>query len=126
MGILENKKILIVDDEKDIRSVLKDEFELEDATVIEAENGLMALEVLKNNQIDFIVSDVKMPIMGGDRLLDEVRKLNPLLPKVILVTGFADLTESDAIRRGAEKMFHKPFDPVLISTYIAEKLNSGK
>ena len=81
MGKLENKMILVVDDEKDIRSVLKDEFEL-----------------------------------------DEVRKLNPTLPKVILVTGFADLTEADAVRRGAEKMFHKPFDPVLISSYIAEKL----
>ncbi len=122
MGKLENKMILVVDDEKDIRSVLKDEFELEDARVIEAENGEMALAALKGNHIDFIVSDVKMPIMGGDRLLDEVRKLNPTLPKVILVTGFADLTEADAVRRGAEKMFHKPFDPVLISSYIAEKL----
>lgn len=61
--------------------------------------------------------------MGGERLLDEVRKLNPNLPKVILVTGFADLTEADAVRRGAEKMFHKPFDPEKISSYIAQKLN---
>lgn len=125
MGKLKNKKILIVDDEKDIRGVLKDEFELEDATVIEAENGESALLALKNNQIDFIVSDVKMPIMSGDRLLDEVRKLNPLLPKVILVTGFADLTEADAIQRGAEKMFRKPFDPEVISSYISQKLKES-
>ena len=84
-----NKSILFVDDEKPIlRSIIR-LFNLSDYNVFSADNGDYALEILKNNKIDMIVSDMRMPQMHGYELLDKVKTTYPKVARLIL-SGYAD------------------------------------
>ncbi len=102
------KTILIVDDEPDLREIFADEFKSEGATVLEAENGTTALEIAKREKLDAVITDIRMPGGGGIELLDNLKKLSPNVPVVMLITGFADFTHEDAYHKGADAIFSKP------------------
>ena len=104
---LKGKKILLVDDEKDILDCLTDIFEPLGCILYTAHHGKRALEIIKSNHIDLIISDVKMPIING---LSVLRSLDTLTnaPPLILITGVANISMGDAYR--AEMIFSKPFD----------------
>jgi CheY-like chemotaxis protein len=118
MKILAGKNVLVVDDEEALREILRDELENLGALVVEAENGLVALEKLKSQQFDAIVSDIRMPKCDGVELLDRVRGLYPTLPIMLFVTGFSDLSIEDAYNKGAAALFSKPFDVNAIAQSI--------
>lgn len=105
----DQKTILIVDDEPDIRELLVLEFELLKFRVLEAGNGKQAAEIAKKEKIDVIISDIRMPGGDGVTLLKELRQINPFSPPVILITGFADISTPQAFDAGAEAIFMKPF-----------------
>lgn len=104
-----NKTVLIVDDEKDLRDLLRFEFELEGWIVHEAHNGTEAFKVFGDQKIDAIITDVRMPGGDGIQLLDKVHEKSPSTP-VLVVTGFADITPQEAMNRGAHAVLTKPFD----------------
>ncbi len=106
----ERKSILVVDDDIDIREAISSYLQLEGYNTIEASNGKDALKIVKDQQIEFVVSDIRMPDGGGLFLVDELRKIDRLLPYVILVTGQADITREEAIRRGALDLLKKPLE----------------
>lgn len=105
--------ILVVDDEKDFRDLLRFHFEDLGYLVLEAGDGQEALEVFteRRRQIDLVITDIRMPRLDGERLIQELRKRVPHLP-IIGVTGHMDL--QDALRMmgwGAYFYLHKPLDP---------------
>ncbi len=104
----EGKTVLVVDDEKDLCEIVS--FELEDIgfSVVTAHNGVEAFEVVQSQEIDLIVSDVRMTGGDGIELLENVKAYNPEKPPVILMTGFADVTEKDVLEKGAISMLAKP------------------
>lgn len=106
----ERKSILVVDDDIDIREAICGYLKLEGYETIEASNGKEALEIVRDKKIEFVVSDIRMPDGGGLFLLDELRKIDRVLPYVILVTGQADITREEAIKRGALDMLKKPLE----------------
>lgn len=106
---LTNKKILVVDDEKDIVDILATELVALGAIPIIAHNVADALKCIESNDIELVISDIRMPGSSGVELLDSIRKTRVDLP-VILVTGFADLSVAEALARGAEAMVQKPFE----------------
>lgn len=106
---LANKKILVVDDEKDIVDILATELLALGAIPIIAHNVAAALNCIESNDIELVISDIRMPGSSGVELLDSIRKTRVDLP-VILVTGFADLSVAEALARGAEAMVQKPFE----------------
>lgn len=106
---LANKKILVVDDEKDIVDILATELRALGAIPIIAHNVAGALKCIESNDIALVISDIRMPGSSGVELLDSIRKVRVDLP-VILVTGFADLSVAEALARGAEAMLQKPFE----------------
>lgn len=106
----ERKSILVVDDDIDIREAISSYLQLEGYNTIEASNGKDALKIVKEQQIEFVISDIRMPDGGGLFLVDELRKIDRLLPYVILVTGQADITREDAIKRGALDLLKKPLE----------------
>lgn len=110
MKSLAGVRILVVDDEPDLREVLCDEFALAGANVSTAENGRKALEMLEQMSFDAVVSDIRMPGGNGVELLENIRKKNPAKPTVILMTGYADLSLEEALHKGADAMFNKPCD----------------
>jgi CheY-like chemotaxis protein len=107
--MFKGKIVLVVDDESDLREILRDEFLYEGAQVMEASNGREALELAKKHQFDIILSDIRMPGGDGVTLTKELRKLNPSSPVVVLITGFADLRSDEAFALGADGYLTKPF-----------------
>jgi CheY-like chemotaxis protein len=106
---LAHKTILIVDDEVDLREIVASELEFVGAHIFQAENVTRAQEILKQNHIDLIVSDIRMPGGTGIDLLNYAKNLNVDGPPIILITGFADITLEDAYNLGAEALVSKPF-----------------
>ncbi|MFW5740770.1 MAG: HD domain-containing phosphohydrolase [Myxococcota bacterium] len=105
----ERPRILIVDDEKFIRDILADFLGLEGYTVRTASDGVSALEALSTARYDLVISDLKMPRMGGLELLGEIPKVSPSTLTVIM-TGFGTVeTAIDAMKRGAYDYVLKPF-----------------
>jgi response regulator RpfG family c-di-GMP phosphodiesterase len=105
----ERPRVLIVDDEKFIRDILADFLGMEGYIVRTAEDGTAALTELGNAHYDLIISDLKMPRMGGIELLDAIGTAAPNALTVIM-TGFGTVeTAIDAMKRGAYDYILKPF-----------------
>jgi response regulator RpfG family c-di-GMP phosphodiesterase len=105
----ERPRVLIVDDEKFIRDILADFLGMEGYIVRTAEDGAAALTELGNAHYDLIISDLKMPRMGGIELLESVGSVAPNALTVIM-TGFGTVeTAIDAMKRGAYDYILKPF-----------------
>jgi response regulator RpfG family c-di-GMP phosphodiesterase len=105
----ERPRVLIVDDEKFIRDILADFLGMEGYIVRTAEDGAAALQELGNAHYDLIISDLKMPRMGGIELLDAIGAAAPNALTVIM-TGFGTVeTAIDAMKRGAYDYILKPF-----------------
>jgi DNA-binding NtrC family response regulator len=102
--------LLIVDDEPDLRWVLRGLFEDEGFEVQEAGDGQEALQIVERREPDVVLSDMRMPHVPGLQLLRELRARKPELP-VILLSAVEDLaTAVDAIKEGAFDYQAKPFD----------------
>jgi Response regulator containing CheY-like receiver, AAA-type ATPase, and DNA-binding domains len=102
--------ILIVDDEQSYRQLLSLVFEGDGHIIRTASNGREAVELIKKEPADVIISDVKMPDMDGIDMLRAVRELHPDLG-VILMTAFASVeTAREAFKLGADDFIQKPFD----------------
>jgi DNA-binding response OmpR family regulator len=101
-------RVLIVDDEPDLREILVEEFESYGYAVTETGSGQAAKEILKREPIDLVVSDMRMPGMGGIDLLKWIRSLAKP-PAVIFISGYTELSEREFIEMGASALFLKPF-----------------
>lgn len=105
-------KILIIEDEAAIRRVLKKIISEENDTysVEEAEDGLQGLELIKNNDYDLILCDIKMPKMDGVEVLEKAKKIKPEIP-IVMISGHGDLdTAVNTMRLGAFDYISKPPD----------------
>ncbi len=106
---LDRPRVLIVDDEKYIRDILADFLGMEGYQVRTAADGAAALVELEASHYDLIISDLKMPRMGGIELLEAVATAAPKALTVIM-TGFGTVeTAIDAMKRGAYDYILKPF-----------------
>src|SRR5918911_2492475 len=102
--------LLVVDDEQGMRQLLTLVFARAGHRVRSAENGRRALELLREQPAELIVSDVKMPDMSGIELLRAARALLPEVA-VVLMTAFASVeTAREAFKLGADDFIQKPFD----------------
>lgn len=105
-------KILIIEDEAAIRRVLTKILSEESSTyqVEEAEDGVQALEKIKNTDYDLVLCDIKMPKMDGVELLEEVKKIKPEIP-MVMISGHGDMeTAIQTMRLGAFDYISKPPD----------------
>jgi len=100
--------VLIVDDEKNIRSGLGKAIEMDGHNVLLAEDGQRALDIVESDEIDLIIADLKMPRMSGEELLRRVVQAYPTLP-VIILTGHGTIESAvQAMRDGAYDFLTKP------------------
>ena len=103
-------KILLVEDNKTIGNNIKKYLELENHTVVRAENGLYALEVAKRNEFDVIVLDLMLPGMDGITLCKNIRKTHPDTA-IIMATAKGQLDDKlEWFESGADDYLVKPFD----------------
>ncbi len=119
-------KILVVDDEKNIRIGIADAFSIEGFDVVQAEDGQEALDILAVEDIDIVLSDLKMPRMSGDRLLKRVLQDYPLIP-VIILTGFGSVEVAvESMQRGAYDFATKPINLERLSLIVKRALQFRK
>jgi two-component system response regulator (stage 0 sporulation protein F) len=110
-GKLEGIKVLVVDDEEDLREILSEDFANVGATVFTAKNGREAFEIVKRESPDVVLSDVRMPGGDGVELLKQIRTLSKTPPPyVFLLTGFADIQADETIALGGQGLVAKPFN----------------
>jgi len=103
-------KILIIDDERAIRRAMREILEFEDFEVEEAENGKDGLDKATSKTYDIIFCDIKMPLMDGMEVLDELIKAKVETP-VIMISGHGNIdTAVQAIKKGAFDFIEKPLD----------------
>jgi two-component system, NtrC family, response regulator AtoC len=103
-------KILVVDDELNMRLVLKTLLKKEGYDVATASDGLEALKILKNGDVDVVVTDMKMPRLDGMGLLDRVMNDYPLTPVILITAHGTVATAVDALKKGAFDYITKPFE----------------
>ncbi|HBR57941.1 MAG TPA: Fis family transcriptional regulator, partial [Blastocatellia bacterium] len=102
--------ILIVDDEQSYRQLLTLVFQGDGHTIRTANNGREALELLRGEPADVVISDVRMPDMDGIEMLRAIRETMPDLG-VVFMTAFASVdTAREAFKLGADDFVTKPFD----------------
>ncbi len=103
-------KILVIDDEKSIRSSLRDILEYEKYSVEEAEDGVEAIKMIKGGNYDAVLCDIKMPKMDGIEVLDKIISEGYDFP-VVMISGHGNIdTAVDAIKKGAFDYISKPLD----------------
>ncbi|MEN9987487.1 MAG: hypothetical protein RLZZ585_526 [Bacteroidota bacterium] len=103
-------KVLIIDDERAIRRALKEILEYENCQVLEAENGKDGLEMIRSNSLDVIFCDIKMPLVDGMELLEQVQGEGNDVP-IVMISGHGTLeTAVQAIKIGAFDFIEKPLD----------------
>lgn len=103
-------RILVVDDEKVIRSTLKEILEYEGHKVDEAEDGQKALDMVKENSYDAILCDIKMPKVDGMEFLIKMKTLEEEVP-IIMISGHGSIeTAVEATKQGAYAFLQKPPD----------------
>lgn len=107
---LQKVKILIVDDEKNIREVIREYASLDGYDVMEADSGVKALELLNNNKFDLMILDIMMPIMDGFTLLNSIPK-EKKIPTIILSARDDEVDKLEGFDRGIDDYLCKPFSP---------------
>ena len=96
-------RLLVVDDEAEIRTLVKRALPLFE--VLEAENGERALEVILEEKLDLVITDINMPVMDGRELLGRLRSQFPSL-RVLAISGFVDAEEINQL--GFDGFLEKP------------------
>ena len=117
-------RIMVVDDEEALRTVLSSELEGEGYEVGSAGDGQEAIDILTKQEFDLILLDIKMPNVDGFEVLKFVKDRHPKT-KVVMLTGFADLKNAiESKKLGAEDFVSKPYDLVDLLTTVERVLTT--
>jgi two-component system nitrogen regulation response regulator NtrX len=120
--MVENARILVVDDDENIRKVLKTILEDEGYAVDEAEDAKKAIEKSRRNVYNLALIDIRLPDMEGIELLTRMKDTVPKMRKII-ITGYPTLQNAiEAVNRGADAYILKPFDMEKVLATIKEQL----
>jgi len=119
---LEGRTILVADDEPFNRLLLKSMFQSVSLNLLEAENGIQALEILRNNHVDAVLLDVRMPEMDGDELMKELRLDNILaaIPVVGLTATLDFQRRSTMLADGWTEVLTKPVQPAVLQEVLLQ------
>jgi DNA-binding NtrC family response regulator len=116
------RTILIVDDEANMRLVMQMALEEDGHRVLTAESGEAAMEILRDTDLDVILTDLKMPGMSGQELIEHCQQACPDVP-VIVVTAFGSIRSAiECIHAGASDYMTKPFEPEQLQVAVNSAL----
>lgn len=115
-------KVLVIEDDEDLRACICEELRNLGNVVEEAGNGQEGLEALLKAQFDLVISDCQMPVMSGIEFLKQAKALYPEL-RVIILTGYAPFTRDQILNDfKADGFFEKPIqDFGMLLSYIPKK-----
>ena len=119
-----NNSVLVIDDEQDIRVLIKYNLEKEGFIVSEADNGLAGIEIAKKNVPDLILLDVMMPGMDGIETCEQIKTISKLNQTMIcfLTARGEDYSQIAGFDAGADDYITKPIKPKVLVSRISELL----
>lgn len=115
------EKILIVDDEKEIRDLIDIYLTNEGYTTLKASNGIEALELLKTNNVHLIILDIMMPKMDGIEACMKIRE-EKSMPIIMLSAKSEDMDKIIGLTTGADDYITKPFNPLELLARVKSQL----
>ena len=118
---MQKHTILLVDDENEIRNMLRIFLDVEDYDVIEAENGKSALQRVINNKPSLIILDLGLPDLDGQEVLSKIRGFSQV-PIIVLTARDDDAQLVRALNQGADDYVTKPFRAEVLLARIAANL----
>ena len=123
-------KILVVDDEEDVRETIKLQLESENYNVIEAENGEEAIKVLKSGDnltnCGLILCDIRMPKVNGIEYIDYLKEQAPGIP-VVVITGYPDTEMAvGLLKKGVNDYLVKPVESEKLMKIVNKLIAGGK
>lgn len=101
-------RVLLVEDDTMLQNVMQETLEGFGCHVRCSDNGFEAIQLLKMETFDVIISDIKMPKMDGISLLETLRNLDITIP-VVMMTGYSQYKEDQIARKGGVVLLEKPF-----------------
>lgn len=117
-------KILIVDDEADTRKTLNDYLSHRiECEIIEAPNGYEAIEKLKENKIDLILTDIKMPGISGTEVIQKAQEISKDIA-IIVITKWDGSEVSKQMKQSGADYIPKPFSLKVVRAKVEEKLKA--
>jgi phosphoserine phosphatase RsbU/P len=117
-------KVLIIEDDPQLRMTLTAYLEDSGYTIFEAVDGLEGLEVFTENRPEIVLTDLRMPKMDGFAVITRIKELSPTTP-VIAFTGTGDsLAADNALHLGARECLFKPIDLSILEAAVKMQLNS--
>ena len=122
---MEKLKILVVDDESRMRKLVKDFLEREGHIIIEAADGMEAMDFYENKDIALIILDVMMPRMDGWQVCREVRALSQV-PIIMLTARGEERDELQGFELGVDEYISKPFSPKILVARVNAILKRGR
>ncbi|MDC0677319.1 MULTISPECIES: response regulator [Sorangium] len=118
------KRVLVIDDEEGMRVTLAASLELEGYEVVEARDGIHALELVRQQAFTLVISDIRMPGLNGVETFRELKRIQPELT-VVLMTAFAlEKLIEEAIAEGVYTVIHKPFSMDHLARIVARAVDS--
>jgi len=114
------KRILLAEDRQDVREVTRLLLGLDEHVVTEAGNGKEALDLFKPDRFDLVITDYAMPVMKGDELATQIKRLAPSEP-ILMITGSGG--ELAVTRATVDAVLHKPFSFEELRRAIAQLLS---
>jgi CheY-like chemotaxis protein len=118
-SLLQGIRILVAEDDSDLRESLVGILQMFGAETLDAENGKKAFEILCREKVDFILSDIRMPGGDGVSFLEKVRERDGQYPPFFFLSGFSDVTPEIALAKGAQALLLKPCDSIELAQRIA-------
>lgn len=118
-------KVLIVDDEENIRNVLREYAEFEGHVVMEAVDGMDAVKIVRENDFDIILMDIMMPKLDGFSAVKEIKKTKDI-PVIMLSARVEEYDKLFGFEIGVDDYVTKPFSPKEVMARIAAILRRGK
>ena len=115
-------KILVIEDEKDVRQLLSDILINGGHEVETTTDGSQGVEMFKRNSFDLVFTDLDMPVMSGWQVAEEIKKINRNTP-VVLITGWEiQLEDSELRKNGVDLVVNKPFRVDQLLRLVQEKI----
>ncbi len=120
------EKILVVDDEEEIRELISKYLQKENMDIIQAENGEKALQLIKKNEFDLVILDIMMEGIDGFEVLKKIRNDNQYLHVIILSAREEDYDKVLGLGLGADDYMTKPFNPNELIARVRSQLRRSK
>ena len=119
---LQGMKVLLVEDEPLIRDSLQRFFANEKCTIMAAETGEDALEIIKGNTCDIVIIDYRLPGMDGLEFLKRAQRLNARFKKILITAYMTEPVIAEAFRLGVHEFIEKPFSTEDVEEALARVL----